>query len=76
VTKYLSRLSESELGELEAKALSQACGMTADGYRRATAAGNLALAKHYRQVILEQYVRRTMASDASLAGTDVTQPST
>ena len=33
--------------------------MPAEGYRRATAAGNDRLAEHYRQVIVEQYVART-----------------
>ena len=36
----------------------------AEGYRRATAAGNAEVAEHYRQVIVEQYLRDVVGTDA------------
>jgi len=65
VTEHLSRLSESEREDLEAKALSQARGVAAEGYRRATVAGNAGLIQHYRQIIVEQYLRKTQCASAT-----------
>lgn len=76
VADYLSRLSASEREELETRAVSDARGLPAEGYRRAMEAGNPELAQHYRQVIVEQYVTRTMKSDAAFANGFVTQEAT
>jgi len=76
VVDYLSRLSASEREELEAKAVSEARGLPAEGYRRATEARNSKRAQHYRQVIVEQYVRQARGSDAAFAGSRVTQEAT
>ena len=58
--EYLSRLSAAEWAELETAAISQARGLAAEGYRRATTARNANLAEHYRRVIVRQYVRKIM----------------
>lgn len=75
VADYLSRLSASDRAELEAKAILQARGLPATGYRRATAAGNHDRAEHYRQVMLEQYLTQVIKADPAIAGGHVTQTS-
>ena len=75
VAEYLSRLSASDRAELEAKAILQARGLPATGYRRATAAGNHDRAEHYRQVMLEQYLTQVIKADTAIAGGHVTQTS-
>jgi len=61
-SEYLSRLSASERDELEAKAIGQARGLPAEGYRRAITAGNAGLAQHYRQVITSQHIQGLLNS--------------
>lgn len=63
--QFLSRLSPAERSELEQKALSESRGIAADGYRRAVAAGNEALANHYREVIVEQHLRQALVAKAA-----------
>jgi hypothetical protein len=60
VAEILAGLSMSERAELEASAVTRARGIPADGYRRALAASNTALAEEYRQVILEQHLRQSV----------------
>ena len=64
-TEYLSRLSSAERSELEQNAISQSRGLPADGYRRALESGNEQLAEDYRQVILQQHLRATLAAIAA-----------
>ena len=58
VAEYLARLSTSERAELEAEAILQARGVAAAGYQRATASDKASLAQQYREVIIEQHLRR------------------
>jgi hypothetical protein len=73
VAEYLSRLSPSEREELEVKAIKEARRLPVEGYQRATTAKNADLAQHYRQVMLEQYLKRAIGSDVAFAGNHVTQ---
>jgi hypothetical protein len=73
---YLSRLSASERGELEAKAIAQARVVPADGYRRAVAEGNSERVEHYRQVILKQYIEEVVQANTAVAEGYVTQQPT
>ena len=73
--EYLGRLSGIERANLEAKAMSQGSGLPAEGYRRATAAGNTSLAEEYRRIMIEQHVKRIIASAAAASGGNVTQAS-
>lgn len=72
-TQFLSGLSPAEREELEAKAMQSAHRVPAAGYRRATAAGNAEVAEHYRQVIVEQYLRSLGDGHSETAGDRVTQ---
>ena len=58
VAEYLAQLSTSERAELEAEAILQARGVAAAGYQRAIASDKAALAQEYREVIIEQHLRR------------------
>lgn len=73
--EYLSRLSASEREELEAKAMMHARRLAVEGYERATAAGNVEVAAHYRQVILDQYLREVLRGQGETASGRVTQES-
>jgi len=73
VLDYLARLTPSAREELEAKAISGARGLAAEGYRRAMAAGKTELAQHYRQVMVEQYLRDAIPTDANHGSHRVTQ---
>jgi hypothetical protein len=60
VVEILACLSMSERVEREASAVMRTHGIPADGYRRALAANNAALAEKFRQVILEQHLRQSV----------------
>jgi hypothetical protein len=64
IIEILANLSPSERAEIEAIAVIQARGIPVDGYRRALAANNTALAEKYRQVILEQHIRQSAKQKA------------
>lgn len=70
--QYLSQLSPSDREQLEAKAMMHARRVPADGFQRATAAGNAEVAEYYRQVIMEQYVREMISPDRECASNCVT----
>lgn len=56
VREYLFHLSPAERSRVEQDACESASDILAEGLRRAIAAGNEALAAHYRNVILQQHV--------------------
>ena len=57
IDQYLAGLPAEERSKLENAAVAKARGLPANGLRRSIAAGNEAVAAHYRQVIVRQHVR-------------------
>ena len=60
IQAHLVSLSAEEIASLEAEALSQSTPFHAEGYRRSRLAGHEALAREYRDMIVESHVRKVL----------------